>query len=214
MHGYDLRKCIREDFGPLSNLSFGSLYPALARLEAAGAIRVADARRPDSGLSSEPPTGASPAIVPLTGSLGGERAAQMARRATAKAAAGFRGHGTRGRKIFEITPRGDLLFTELLEDPAGRDDPKGFVLRLSLARHLSVAARSRLLERRRLYLTDRVELARRTLVSPTRVLDSYERAILEHSLELAECDLRWVEGLLVRELGQSSTPATAEVALG
>jgi len=29
MHGYDLRKKLRGDFGLLSSLSFGSLYPAL-----------------------------------------------------------------------------------------------------------------------------------------------------------------------------------------
>src|ERR1035437_3447714 len=39
MHGYDLRKRLRGDFGLLSSLSFGSLYPALARLEAAGAVQ-------------------------------------------------------------------------------------------------------------------------------------------------------------------------------
>ena len=39
MHGYDLRKRLRSDFGLLSSLSFGSLYPALARLEHDGAVR-------------------------------------------------------------------------------------------------------------------------------------------------------------------------------
>ena len=42
MHGYDLRKRLREEFGPLSNLSYGSLYPALARLEADGMISALD----------------------------------------------------------------------------------------------------------------------------------------------------------------------------
>src|ERR1700690_2394870 len=39
MHGYDLRKRLRSDFGLLASLSFGSLYPALGRLEAEGAVR-------------------------------------------------------------------------------------------------------------------------------------------------------------------------------
>ena len=38
MHGYDLRKRLKNDFGPLANISYGSLYPALERLEKAGAI--------------------------------------------------------------------------------------------------------------------------------------------------------------------------------
>ena len=37
-HGYDLRKRLSETLGPLWGISFGSLYPALRRLERAGAI--------------------------------------------------------------------------------------------------------------------------------------------------------------------------------
>ena len=38
MHGYELRKRLNDVFGVPSAVSFGSLYPALARLEAAGAV--------------------------------------------------------------------------------------------------------------------------------------------------------------------------------
>lgn len=195
MHGYDLRKRLREDFGPLSNLSFGSLYPALARLEATGAVHAV----PSPGRTGADDAGVGGAAMPLTGSLGGERAAQMARRATAKAAAALGGHGTRARKVYEITTHGELLFEELLDAPEGREDPRGFALRLSFARHLSPGARVRLLERRRLQLSDRVQRAHKTLAAPGRSLDSYERAIVEHSLDTAVNDLRWVEGLLAAE---------------
>src|SRR5579863_8277216 len=87
MHGYDLRKRLRENFGPLANLSFGSLYPALARLERAGAVRTIGSEAGPVGRDDEP--------FPLTGSLGGERASLVARRATAKAVAAFGGRGTR-----------------------------------------------------------------------------------------------------------------------
>ena len=40
MHGYELKKMLSDVFGLSSAVSFGSLYPALARLEAAGAVRV------------------------------------------------------------------------------------------------------------------------------------------------------------------------------
>ncbi len=40
MHGYELKKRLSDVFGLSSGVSFGSLYPALARLEAAGAVRV------------------------------------------------------------------------------------------------------------------------------------------------------------------------------
>jgi DNA-binding PadR family transcriptional regulator len=38
MHGYELKKRLSDVFGVSSAVSFGSLYPALARLEAAGAV--------------------------------------------------------------------------------------------------------------------------------------------------------------------------------
>ncbi len=38
IHGYELRRRLSEAIGPLRRLSFGSLYPALHRLEAAGYV--------------------------------------------------------------------------------------------------------------------------------------------------------------------------------
>ena len=40
MHGYELKKRLADVFGLASAVSFGSLYPALARLEGAGAVCV------------------------------------------------------------------------------------------------------------------------------------------------------------------------------
>ena len=51
MHGYDLRKRLREQFGPLEHLSFGSLYPALSRLERSGAVEAAE--ESDAPVSTE-----------------------------------------------------------------------------------------------------------------------------------------------------------------
>ena len=45
LHGYELKKRLTEALGPFSSVSFGSLYPALARLERAGAVRVVEAAR-------------------------------------------------------------------------------------------------------------------------------------------------------------------------
>lgn len=42
MHGYELKKRLSEVFGMPSAVSFGSLYPALARLEAAGAVEAVE----------------------------------------------------------------------------------------------------------------------------------------------------------------------------
>ncbi|MGI8752191.1 MAG: PadR family transcriptional regulator [Acidimicrobiales bacterium] len=46
LHGYELKKQLADTLGFASGLSFGSLYPALGRLEAAGAVRVVDPTPP------------------------------------------------------------------------------------------------------------------------------------------------------------------------
>ena len=52
LHGYEIRRRLRDELGLFANISFGSLYPALSRLEKAGAVTVdridgaAAARRP------------------------------------------------------------------------------------------------------------------------------------------------------------------------
>jgi DNA-binding PadR family transcriptional regulator len=204
MHGYDLRKRLREEFGPLSNLSYGSLYPTLARLEGDGAIRALDATSPSLRRDA----------VPLTGSLAGERAATVARRATQVAALALSSRGTRGRKVYEITERGEDLFEQLLEADVDADDPRDFTLRLTFARHLSPAARIRLLERRRMEIQGRLERAGRARRQPTRTLDRYEAAIAEHAEVVVAGELAWLEALLEREQqleadSQAEIPATA-----
>jgi DNA-binding PadR family transcriptional regulator len=196
MHGYDLRKRLREDFGALANLSFGSLYPALARLERAGAIRAIG----EEQLVTVPD-------LPLTGSLAGERAATVARRATQKAAAALGARGTRGRKVYELTPLGEQLFGEQLEaPPSSEGDARGFSVRLAFARHLSPAARLGLLERRIVELRDRLAHAEAALNRPGRTLDPYERSIAEHARDAVAADLVWIERLADFERRQFATP--------
>ncbi len=197
MHGYDLRRHLRDDFGVLANLSFGSLYPALSRLEASGAIRSIGA---GGALETD-----ADAPVLLTGSLGGERAATVARRATAKMAETLGRSSTRARKVYEITPMGDLVFEQLLEAPsANAGDLRGFSLRLAFARYLSPQARLRLLERRRIELSDRLRRSSAHLDHPKRLLDRYERALAEHAREAVANDLAWIERLLEDEREQIS----------
>jgi DNA-binding PadR family transcriptional regulator len=63
LHGYELKKQLAELLGPWSSVSFGSLYPALARLEKAGRVKAVEAH-----TLGEPST-------PMTGALSGELAA-------------------------------------------------------------------------------------------------------------------------------------------
>ncbi len=79
LHGYELKKRLSDTLGFASGVSFGSLYPALARLEAAGAVKAVEAKS------------APVAAIPLTGSLGGELAAFRARKAVARGQPGQEG---------------------------------------------------------------------------------------------------------------------------
>lgn len=198
LHGYELRRRLREDLGIFGNLSFGSLYPALARLEEAGAVRVLP-----GGSPAPAPT------IPPTGSLTGERAAFRARLGTSRSPVSLpalAGRGTRSRKVYEITSRGEEMFSELLGADEALDDARSFAVRLAFARHLSPAARLRLLERRRQQLADRLADLRRHAATPDR-LDRYERSLVEHAGELTSLDLNWVEKLIDAERAVPPPPS-------
>ena len=193
LHGYELKKRLGETLGPFSGASFGSLYPALRRLEAAGAVKAVEAN--EAPLAPSRPT-------PMTGSLGGELAAFAARhRSTAKAAGG------RKKKVYGITDRGRELFDELLagESSATADDDRTFTLKLAFARYLPPASRLRLLERRRAHLVERLAQARsaaRARQAEGRI-DLYTRSVLEHSNETTERDISWLDALIEAEKGSS-----------
>ena len=180
LHGYELKKQLVEITGPFARVSFGSLYPALARLEAQGAVRAVDA-------PAAPP-------VPATGSLGAEIAAFKKRHVGTRSA--------RGRKVYEVTDRGHELFEELLGGNASVEDERGFGLRLAFARHLAPDARLRLLERRRAHLVEQLaQLQDRRRAAR----DSYRSSLLDHSNASTEADIRWLDGLIAAERGSSSS---------
>ncbi len=178
LHGYELKKLLGETLGPLSSVSFGSLYPALARLEAAGAVKAVEANRPI-------------ASIPMTGSLGGERAAYRARGVI---------RGSRGKKVYGITEQGQRLFEELLlADAQTEGDDRSFTLRLAFARHLPPEGRLGLLERRRAQLVQRLARTRQTIKAGRQRLDAYTRSLVEHNTETTERDISWLDRLIAAE---------------
>lgn len=186
LHGYELKKRLGETLGPLSSVSFGSLYPALNRLEAAGAVKAVEAN-------------AGGAPVPMTGSLGGELAAFRARRATTS-------RGGRARKVYGITERGERLFDELLAaESQGGEDDRSFNLKLAFARHLPPEARIGLFERRRAHLVERLAQARTSVRAGRERLDSYTRSLVEHSTETTERDISWLDQLIAAERQEDTT---------
>lgn len=192
LHGYEIRKQLREGLGLLANVSFGSLYPALARLEAAGAVEATEAA---------PPPAAPVRPVPPTGSLSGEWAVLRSRRRSTRLA-----RGRRSRKVYRITAAGRALFADLLGGSGAADDPRSFGLRVAFARHLPAPARLALLERRRQQLTER--LAEVHVAGGDRALDVYARSVVEHMADAVEHDIRWLDRLIEAEGG---TEAAADV---
>jgi DNA-binding PadR family transcriptional regulator len=197
LHGYELKKRLAETLGVASGVSFGSLYPALGRLEAAGAVKAVEALE-------EP---AAPAI-PMTGSLGGELAAFRARRVSSRSAGRRSG---RARKVYGITERGERLFAELLiADSQSSDDDRVFNLKLAFARYLPPDARLGLLERRRAHLLDRLARARTSSRGDRERLDGYTRSVIEHGSETTERDISWLDRLIATERAGSAGPPTTE----
>jgi DNA-binding PadR family transcriptional regulator len=192
LHGYEIRRQLRDNLGILANVSFGSIYPALTRLEKAGAVVAAE------GGGHEAATGAGAAPdAPPTGSLSGELAVLRARRHTPSRA-------RRGKKVYRITEAGRLLFTQLLTEGGTVDDARSFSLRLAFARHLAPQARLALLERRRALLVQRLAETDSANVE----LDVYARSVVEHTADSVTQDIIWLDRLIAAErVTPDSAPA-------
>jgi DNA-binding PadR family transcriptional regulator len=182
-HGYELRKRLRTQFGLLANVSFGSIYPALSRLETNGSVETVEGGSPVS-------------LAPPTGSLSGEWAAMRARRR-----AGTRGR--RSKKVYRITTAGREFFLTLLSDSTA-DDARSFSLRLALARHMPPEARLALLERRRAQL---VQHLTEVVTADDPELDVYARSVAEHTAEGVEQDIAWVDRLISAERANADASA-------
>jgi DNA-binding PadR family transcriptional regulator len=183
-HGYEIRKRLAQLPGLPAPISFGSLYPALARLERHGLVRVAGELAPSS--------------VPMTGSLGGERLAFLAR--LNGAAKG------KGQRVFTITDAGRERFARLVRGEGwSPDDEAGFLLRLSFAPALPEPDATALLERRAAYLRAELEeVGAATVRTGSEQLDAGETdplrwrpAIDRRQRLLVEAELGWIEELLV-----------------
>lgn len=186
LHGYELKRRLTDALGALSSVSYGSLYPALARLEKAAAVKVVTAV-PDT---DEPPA---------TGSLGAELALFRRRAASTGPA-----RSGRTRKVYGITERGRTIFSELLTgDPASLEDDREFSLRLAFARFIPPEARVRLLERRRAMLVERL-----TKTRGRSGRDSYAAALLEHGAATTERDISWLDDLIARERAHTTKGST------
>ena len=189
LHGYELKKRLGELLSTRAAVSYGSLYPALARLEAQGAVKAVEQR------TTVP-------AAPMSGSLVGELAAFRAR---VRESSLVKGAG-RGKKVYGITDVGLARLVELLSDPDVTDD-REFTLRVAFAPHLSDEARLELFERRRTELLGRRDdLRRRDERGGTRN-HSYIGALLERDADHLANDLAWLDRLIEGERSRSTSVA-------
>ena len=187
LHGYEIRRRLRAQLGMVANVSFGSLYPALARLEAAGDVEALASE--DDELTT---------ALPSTGSLSGERAAQRAKRLVG-------GRGRRSRKVYRVTEAGTAHFATLLNASSGTDDSRSFGLRWSFARHLAPSSRLALLERRRAQLVQRLGET-----TDSELLDPYARSVVKHAADGVASDIAWLDDLIEAERTSMSDMSTSD----
>ena len=188
LHGYELKKRLVEAMGPFSRVSFGSLYPALRRLQSAGAVQTAEIRP-----RAEP----APPTIPMTGSIAGEAAAFRLGRSGSRRT---ETRPSRVRKVYRITPRGEELFSELLAaDSWAADDDRAFTLKLAFCRYLQPEARLAFLERRRAQLVERLATVRSTLRTRRERMDAYMRSLIAHDADATERDIVWLDALIAGE---------------
>ena len=191
LHGYELRKRLTALVGLRGAISFGSLYPALTRLETGGAVKAVEAND-------------SERAIPMTGSLSGETSAFLSRRRTATGRAG------RARKVYGITEHGRELLITLLEDPA--TDDKAFPLKVALCAALAPPRRLELFERRRAGLSTQLASARAGRRRNNERVDGYLRALREHDTQTIEHEIAWLDGLIAdeREHLRADGPVTSQ----
>ena len=108
--------------------------------------------------------------------------------------------GGRRKTVYRITPEGEALFLELLEEPTpdGQGEDARFRMRLAFFRYLSPEKRIRLMERRRAGLQERLDEIKAAAHGPAED-DDYQRALLEHGRAATEADIAWLNGLIQQE---------------
>lgn len=169
MHGYELRKQLGTMLGPFWQVSWGSLYPALRRLAKTEAVEK---------VIETPPV--------------------KTRRSTRTAPATGMGAGRR-KTVYRITPVGEQMFLDMLEESAAAVDAEHFTLKLAFFRYLAPEARLRLLERRRAYLTEKLIQFRANLRELGERIDSYTLSLQNHSMASTESDIAWIDELITEE---------------
>jgi DNA-binding PadR family transcriptional regulator len=171
IHGYELRKRLYTVLGAFRALSYGSLYPCLHELQAAGLI------------TAEQDETAGPAE------------AGPARAGTARARSGHR-----SLKVYRLTADGKERLADLLGEggPAAWEDD-GFGVHFAFFGQTRADVRLRILEGRRSRLEERMEAIRAAFTRTRERVDRYTLELQRHGLESVEREVRWLNELIASE---------------
>jgi DNA-binding PadR family transcriptional regulator len=135
-------------------------------------------------------------------------AAEAARPRARASKAGKAGLGAgRRRTVYEITDKGDAVFSGMLEEAAPAVDEEHFALKLAFFRYLRPESRIALLERRRAYLQDKLAQFRSNLRTYRERMDGYALSLQNHDMAVTENDIRWIDELITKEIGPQGAPA-------
>ena len=194
MHGYELRKRLTALLGTFRAFSFGSLYPALRRLQRAGLIVEAE------GLST--PQGGKP--VPAQQ---GARHGAAGRHGAAERAKGW---GRRGRRVYQLTAEGKERFAELLAESGPQTwEDNSFEVHLAFFSRTPAEVRMRILEGRRRRVEERREGLRAALARAGEQIDRYTRELQRMGLETSEREVRWLNELIAHEKAEHGSGTTS-----
>jgi DNA-binding PadR family transcriptional regulator len=175
MHGYELRKQLTNVLGLFRALSYGSLYPCLHELLAAGLIAEEHDEAEQAGPSRP------------------NHAARLNGPARPRS-------GRRSLKVYRLTADGKERLQELLGQggpPAWEDD--GFGVHFAFFGQTRADVRLRILEGRRSRLEERMESIRAALTRTRERVDSYTLELHRHGLESVEREVRWLNELIASE---------------
>ena len=169
MHGYELRKQLTNVLGLFRALSYGSLYPCLHELLAAGLIA-------EEHDGTEP---ASPARANGTGRSRTRGRSLKVYRLTADGK----------ERLQELLGEGG---------PAAWEDD-GFGVHFAFFGQTRADVRLRILEGRRSRLEERMESIRAAFTRTRERVDSYTLELHRHGLESVEREVRWLNELIASE---------------
>jgi DNA-binding PadR family transcriptional regulator len=181
MHGYELRKQLTNVLGLFRALSYGSLYPCLHELLAAGLIAEEHDEAEQAGPARPNPTARLSGPARLNG---------PARPRS----------GRRSLKVYRLTADGKERLQELLGEggPAAWEDD-GFGVHFAFFGQTRADVRLRILEGRRSRLEERMESIRAALTRTRERVDSYTLELHRHGLESVEREVRWLNELIASE---------------